>query len=147
MVDLHIAFTETRREKPVLSDWAPWVALALAVGGAVSYVVSMVLPYYVNDLNRFPLEDMPWGRDYTQMWPYDTSYSLPFGLAGIYALTCAPFVAGGVVMWAGFRLWVGWRTMTRPSRAITLLAVAVSIGTWGWLFTPLASTLVTWWLD
>lgn len=56
--------------------WAPWVALVLAVGGAVSYVLSTALPCYVNDLDRFPLEDMPWGRDYTETWPYDTARSL-----------------------------------------------------------------------
>ncbi len=50
-------------------------------------------------------------------------------------------------MWAGFRLWVDRRTMTQLSRAIMLLAAAVSIGTWVWLFTPLASTLLSWLLD
>jgi hypothetical protein len=36
----------------------------------------------------------------SEMWPHDTAYSLPFVLAGIYALMCAPFVAGAVAMWA-----------------------------------------------
>ena len=147
MVDLHIAPSGTTREQPVPSGRAPWVALALAVSAAMSYVVSMVLPYYVNNLDRFPLEDLPLAGDATEMWPYDTAYSLPFVVAGIYALMCAPFVAGAVAMWAGFRLWVDRRTMTPLSRAIMLLAAAVSIGTWGWLFTPLASALLSWLLD
>ena len=147
MADLELAPSEAQQEKWSRTGWGPWFALALAVGGVISYAVSMVLPYYVNDLDRFPLEDVPWGRDYTEMWPYDTAYSLPVGLAGVYAVLCAPFVAGGVVVWAGFQLWSQWRTMTRPAREITLLAAVVSIGTLGWLFTPLASTLVTWWLD
>ena len=147
MVDLHVAPSETTRGKPLPSGRAPWIALALAVSAALSIFFSMVLPYYVNDLDRFASEDLYLAGDPGQMWPYDTAYSVPFVLAWIYALACAPFVAGAVAMWAGFRLWVDRRTMTHLTRAVTLVAAAVSIGTWVWLLTPVSSTILYWVLD
>ena len=106
------------------------------------------MPYYVNDLDRFPLEEMPWGVDYTELWPYDTAWSFPVGLAGIYALLPAPMVAVGVTLWAGYWGVARWAVATWPARVATTLAAAISVGTLGWLMTsPLASTLVSWWLD
>lgn len=133
--------------KELVRSMAPWAALGLAIWGALSYVLGMVLPYYANDLDRFAQEDVPWGHDRSESWPFDTAFSLPSELAGIYAMVCAPFVAGGVAVWAGYRLWVDRRCMTRQSRAIILLAAAVCMATWGWLLTPLSSTLLIWWLD
>ena len=39
---------------------------------------------------------MPRGIDHTELWPYDTAYSFPVGLAGIYALLAAAIAAGTV---------------------------------------------------
>jgi len=128
--------------------WAPWLVLMLAVTVPASYGVSMLLPYYANDLDRFPLEEMPWGVDYTELWPYDTAYSFPIGLAGLYAVAVAPFVSVGIVVWVGYWWSARWQAATWSSRVATLLAVAFSLCTIGWLMTsPLASTLVSWWLD
>src|SRR5918994_279645 len=90
MVDLYVAPSETTRGKPLPSGRAPWIALALAVSAALSIFFSMVLPYYVNDLDRFASEDLYLAGDPGQMWPYDTAYSVPFVLAWIYALARAP---------------------------------------------------------
>lgn len=73
-----------------------------------SYAVSMLMPYYANDLDRFPLEEMPWGIDHTELWPYDTAYS--FRSVSQASTRC-------------------WRLRSRPAPS------------------PLASTLVSWWLD
>ena len=131
-----------------LGRWAPWLVLVLAATVPASYGVSMLVPYYANDLDRFPLEEMPWGVDYTELWPYDTAYSFPIGLAGIYAVAVAPFVSVGIVVWAGYWWSTRWRAATWSSLVATLLAVALSLCTMAWLMTsPLASTLVSWWLD
>lgn len=146
MANRSVAASETElRVKPELSLSAPWLAVALAVVGAGSYVVSMVLPYYAGDLDRFPLEQMPWGMDYSQVWPYDTDYSFAVDLAGMYAVWCAPFVAAGVLLWAMFRARY-WPALTRLANAVTLMAAAVSAATLVWLMTPLGSTLASWWL-
>ena len=147
MADLHIVPSEATREKPVRpSNRAPWIALALGVSAAMSYGVSMVLPYHVNNLDRFALEDLEGLALKAELWPTGTAYAVPVGIAGLYEIICAPYVARAVAMRAGFRLWTGRRTVTHLSRAITLLAAAVAIGTWWWLSTPLASALIRWWL-
>jgi hypothetical protein len=146
MADLHIAPSETTPSKPATSGRAPWIALTLALSAALSYVVSMLLPYYVNNLDRFPLEDLEGSALKAELWPADTAYAVPIAIAGLYAIICAPYVAGAVGMWSGFRLWTERRTMTHLSRTITVLAAAVSIATWWWLSTPLASALINWWL-
>lgn len=149
MVDLKNTIPETALHRDTSPRrWAPWQALVLAVTVPASYAVSMLLPYYANDLDRFPLEEMPWGVDYTKLWPYDTAYSLLFGLAGVYAVLVAPCVAIGVVLWVGYWWPARRQTATGSARVAVLLAVAVSAGTIAWLMTsPLASTLVSWWLD
>jgi hypothetical protein len=108
----------------------------------------MLLPYYANDLDRLPLEEMPWGVDYTELWPYDAVLSWPVGLAGIYAVLVAPLVAVATLVWVGFWWSVRGRSATWSSRVVTLLTVGISLGTIAWLMTSsLASTLVSWWLD
>lgn len=149
MADLRTSIPEVAlRRDPAPRWWAPWLVLVLALTVPASYAVSMVLPYYVNDLDRFPLDEMPWGVDYTELWPYDTAYALPVGLAGIYALAAGPLVAIGTVLWVGYWWNARWRTTTWSARVATSMAVAVSAGTLAWLFTsPLASTLASWFLD
>ena len=149
MVDLKNSIPEVALHRdPSPRWWAPWLVLVLALTVPASYAVSMVLPYYVNDLDRFPLDEMPWGVDYTELWPYDTDYSFPVGLAGIYAVLGAPLVAMGIVLWVGYWWNARWRTATWSARVATTLAVVVSVSTVAWLVSsPLASTLVVWFLD
>ena len=129
------------------SSGAPWLALSLVVGGAISYVVALLLPYYVNNLDRLALNEIPWRGEFVGMWPHNTAYSFLFSFAGAYALFFAPFVAGGVALWMGGRVWLLGQSMTRLSYAVTIAAAAVAVGTVGWLFTLLASTLITRWLS
>ena len=149
MADLRTSIPEVALHRdPSPRWWAPWLVLVLALTVPASYAVSMVLPYYVNDLDRFPLDEMPWGVDYTELWPYDTAYSFPVGLAGIYAILGAPLVAMGIVLWVGYWWNARWRTATWSARVATTLAVVVAVSTMAWLVSsPLASTLVVWFLD
>jgi hypothetical protein len=67
------------------------------------------------------------------------------GLLAMFALALAPFVAAGVVAWAGYRLWAERRAP--GTRSVLLAAVTVSIISLGWLTTPLAGELILWLLD
>lgn len=147
MGNLEALPSATEAEEAPRSSGAPWFALSLVVGGAISYVVALLLPYYVNDLDRLPLNEIPWRGEFVEMWPHNTAYSLPFSLAGAYAMLFAPLVACGVALWMGGRMWLLRQSMTRLSYAVTIAAAVVSVGTVGWLFTPLASTLITRWLN
>ncbi|MFC7724154.1 hypothetical protein ACFQW6_03480 [Nocardioides sp. GCM10028917] len=128
--------------------WAPWLLLAIATSLPASFAVSMLMPYYVNDLDRFPLDEMPWGIDYMELWPYDTAWSFPVGLAGIYAIVAGPMVAIGILLWVGFWWSARGGAATWTARVVTMLAVAITVSTITWLVTSsLASTLVSWFLD
>lgn len=135
---------EARREHV---DWSYWLVLVLAALGPVSYVLSMVLPYYANDLDRFPMAEVPWHRDASEMWPYDAPYGFVFTIAALYAIGLAPFVSGAVLVWSAVTLWVHRRTATWRSRAVVLAAAALAAASLVWLLTPLSSTLFIWLLD
>ena len=112
MPDLTNRAPEAAKRSEASRRWSvPWLMLVLAVSVPASFAVSMLMPYYANNLDRFPLEQMPWGVDYTQLWPYDTVYALPIGLAGIYAAAAGPIVAVMVLVWFVLYLWFkrrGW---------------------------------------
>jgi hypothetical protein len=136
------------RRDPTPRWWAPWLLLAVALSLPASFAVSMLMPYYVNDLDRFPLEEIPRGIDYTELWPYDTPWSFPVGLAGIYAILAGPMVAIGILLWVGYWWPARGGAATWTARVVTMLAGAITVGTMTWLVTsPLASTLVSWFLD
>ena len=93
MVDLKNRIPEVAMVRdPSPHRWSPWLALALAVTVPASYAVSMLLPYYVNDLDRFPLDEMPWGVDAAELWPHDTAWGGAVELATVYAVLAGPLV-------------------------------------------------------
>jgi hypothetical protein len=77
-----------------------------------------VLPYYANDLDRFPLADVAIGYpDPRDLWPYDTA------------------LGGGPLM-------------PRPAGPCgVLMALAVALGILVWLLSPFGVALMQWWLD
>jgi hypothetical protein len=128
----------------------PWssLPLVLAVGCALSYAVVLVLPYYVNDLDRYPLAEVASGaHDPKDLWPYTHWYGSFFALGGLATVGFGPLFAGGALVWALFDLWVLRRDRDVAGKVLVILAVVVTVGTLVWLRTSFASALVAWWLD
>lgn len=141
----HVVAEPTAADRPPARTWP---ALALAVGCAAAYAVFLVLPYYVNDLQRFPLSEVAVGyHDPKDLWPHSTALGPVFAFGGFFTLTLAPFVAFCTLAWAVVTLVVaraahGWR-----ERTSLFVAATVSLGTLAWLTTPFAEALMGWFLD
>jgi hypothetical protein len=124
-----------------------WPVLVLAIGCAAAYAVFFVLPYYANDLQRFPLADVAVGyHDPKDLWPRTTAWGPLFAFGGFVTLTFGPFMVVGTLGWAVAKLVAGHATRWR-GRAILLVAIAVSLATLVWLGTPFAGALMGWFLD
>ena len=125
-----------------------WPVLALAVGTALGYALFFVLPYYVNHLDRFPLEDVAMGyHDPKGLWPYGTALGLPFGLGSLLTMVFGPFVVFGVLGWVPFQLVDRRRDLGPLGVVVLLLAAAVAAATLVWLGSPMGGALMEWWLD
>jgi hypothetical protein len=134
---------------PTITARGPVILLGVVVGIVLAFVAGVVLPYYVNDLDRLPLAEVVSGRhDPKELWPETAG---PWGHllhgVGAYAVTLGHltliFAAGGSL--AGLALL--WRQLSTAARRalVTVLAVA------GTAFVVMASgwgqALATWTLD
>lgn len=124
---------------------AAWVALALALVGATSYVVALVLPYYAASLDQRPAGEPLYEHELSGLWPYDSPFGGAVGLLAMWALAVAPFAAVAVAAWSVHRLWT--TRAVAGARAVTVAALVVSVATVGWTLTPLHAELVVWLLD
>jgi hypothetical protein len=60
-----------RRDVARRSRRLAWLPLILVLACATAYGLFFVVPYYVNDLDQFPLEDVAGGaHDPSALWPY-----------------------------------------------------------------------------
>jgi len=125
--------------------WQPWLALGLALLCATSYVVALVLPYYVNGLDHRPPGESLYLHDLSEVWPYDTAYWWLVALLALFSLVLAPFVGFAVAFWSGWGLWAERRAPRR--RVVWFAATAVSTASVIWIFTPLAQELRIWLVD
>ena len=120
-----------RREAPAADaplGTASWrnVALLVALLGAVAalYAVGVLLPYYVNDLDRLPLSVVDdGGHDPKGLWP-QSGWAVPVQLAGLFALAFGPLVA-----LAGLGVAVAWLVSLwrRPADARGALSLALLV--------------------
>lgn len=136
--------TVRRRADREHVDWSYWLVLVLAALCPLSYAVSMVLPYYANDLDAIPVEELLARRGPGGVWPYDAPYGFLADGAALFALGLAPFVSGAVLVWSSMTLWLHRDSATWRSRAVVLAAAACAATALGWLLTPLSSTLIIW---
>lgn len=125
--------------------WHPWVALGLPLLCATSYVVALVVPYYVNGLHHRPAGESIYLYDMSELWPYDTAYGWLVSLLALFSFALGPFVGFGVACWSACRLWE--ERHAPRQRMIWLAAMLVSSTTVLWIFTPLAEELMAWLLD
>jgi hypothetical protein len=108
--------------------WHVAVLAAVLLGMLVLYAVGVLLPYYVNDLQRVPLEEVAGGRhDPLDLWPRNGLRG-PVSAAGLAGVAFGPAVAltavGVGVAW----LVSVWRRPT-PGRAALSVALVVVVAT------------------
>jgi hypothetical protein len=127
------------------SGWPP-LLLAMACAGA--YAVFFALPYYVNELDRFPLEEVAMGyHDPKDLWPHAQGGWASFRLAGMATFFLGPALALATLAWAVVRTRQGIMAGDLRRTAPALVAAAVAIGTMAWLFSPFGRALMSWFLD
>jgi hypothetical protein len=125
-----------------------WPPLLLAVACAGAYAVFFALPYYVNELDRFPLEEVAMGyHDPKDLWPHAQGGWASFRLAGMATFFLGPALALATLAWAVVRTRQGIMAGDLRRTAPALVAAAVAIGTIGWLFSPFGRALMSWFLD
>ena len=127
---------------------AVWLGI-VALAAAASYGLLVVLPYFVNDLDRFPLADVAIGyHDPKDLWPttipYIGGWLHLFGvLSMIFApstLLCVAFMCGFSSVWAMTRR--AWSVAA--VHAVVVLACLVATA---WFFSPFVQALVGWQMD
>lgn len=135
---------------PRLLHWwrGGWPPLLVALACAGAYAVFFLLPYYVNDLDRFPLHDVAAGfHDPKDLWPYAQGGWASFRLAGTATFYLGPALAMTTLAWAAVRTRQGIAAGDLGRTAPALVAAALTVSTLGWLFSPLGRALMGWFLD
>jgi hypothetical protein len=125
----------------------PGLALLVAVLAAVPYALCLALPYYVNGIHQRPAGETVYAYDLSMLWPYDTVLGGAVGFVAVVGVPTAPFVSAGVAVYSVFAAWAWRRTLRLREVALYAGAAAVGVATIGWLFTPLANTLLMWFWD
>lgn len=127
------------------ATWQPWLALALALLCALSYVVALVLPYYVNEVHQLPAGESLPPDEMPGLWPYDTAFGGLVSLLAVFSFALAPVVGAGVAGWSAIRL---WQDRHAPRQwMVWLAALVIAAASVAWIFTPLAAELRAWLID
>lgn len=124
--------------------------VAFALFGAALYGVGVLMPYYVNDLDRLPLRQVTYNHDPKDLWPQGPLAGL-VQIAGLLSLLLTPIVLGAAAVLSGCVLLYGlFARNERPSPAITLVLLGVVVGCIACLDfvgSPMWDALATWRLD
>jgi hypothetical protein len=144
-IPLDVSVATTPRRTWWRSGWPPLLA-SLACAGA--YAVFIALPFYVNGLDAYPLEDLATGRhDPLGLWPYTRGAAWEsFRVAGMATFLLGPAAAIAAGAWAVVRTHQGIAAGDLLRTAPALVAAAVAAGTVAWLFSPSGSALTGWFL-
>jgi hypothetical protein len=116
---------------------------------AASYAVFLVLPYYVNDLGRYPLDEVAIGyHDPKDLWPLNSGVgSVVWGLGGMFTIVFGPLVAICASLWALIKAGLSWQRLDARHR-FALVGTAVSgLGIIAFVVSPFGQALTRWWLD
>jgi hypothetical protein len=124
---------------PTITARGPGVLLGVVVAVVLAFGVGVVVPYFVNDLERLSLSDITSGRyDPKEMWPATAGrWAVPLRLAGAFAATAG--MAGVLLAMAGALIGLAarWRLSTAARRTcVTVVIVggltfAVMASAWG----------------
>jgi ABC-type Fe3+ transport system permease subunit len=111
---------------PVTVEWRWIAALATVVLAVLAlYCVGVLLPYFVNGLDRLPLEEVASGaHDPEDLWPQDM-WAGPVGMAGLFSVAFGLIVSLGAVGVGTAWLASLWRRPGpgRLPKSLTLLVV------------------------
>ena len=120
----------------------------LALACATTYAVVLVVPYYVNGMDQFPLEDVAIGyHDPKDLWPYDTGLAYFFEMGGLLIVRFGVLAVLTALVWSVVLL-VRYRTSLGSFRRGALrLAVVVALATLVWRASTFGQALTRWWLD
>ena len=137
--------TSTQRMSTPVTSWMPF---AVALTAALALAVFILLPFYANGLHHLPLDEVAGGaHDPKDLWPVagGSAFAGLFRLCGMLTLVTAPFVAVGCALYGGYAV---WRHRADRSRWLPdALTVALGVGVLGWLATPTARAIGTWFMD
>lgn len=128
-----------------------WLGALLMVSAV--WVSGLIVPYFVNDLHRLPLEEVASGRrDPKDLWPY-ASGSRPWGVLRLALLAIAlplmPILGiGSAVIGAGILLVPNRRErLTTSARNLTAAAILLGLGMAFLSLSPCGWALTAWALD
>ncbi len=127
-------------------------ALEMAIAAAVflvAYVLLVVLPYHVNDLDRLPLADVASGsHDPKDLWPTTIPYVGDWlHLGGVLSMMAAPMTLLVVALVCGFTsVQAVWQRAWDVATVHTAVAVVCAVAG-AWFLSPFARALATWQLD
>ncbi|SFP85915.1 hypothetical protein SAMN05660464_4487 [Geodermatophilus dictyosporus] len=127
---------------------ALWLG-ALSVVAVAVYGLLVVVPYFVNGLDRFPLADVAVGyHDPKDLWPTTIPYVGGWlHLAGMLAMGLAPMTLVSVALVCGLSsVWAVVRRAWSVSAVHAVVAVACGAAT-TWFSTPFAEALAGWQMD
>ncbi len=125
-----------------------WPPVVLALACAAAYALFFVVPYYVNGLDRYPLEDVAGGyHDPKDLWPHDTAYERFIDMGAYLTVLMGVVLVLTALVWSLVLLVRHRATLGWSRRVPLLLAVAVALGTLGWRMSTFGQSLTAWWLD
>lgn len=133
------------------AGWRGITVLTAAVLAAIAmYGVGVLLPYYVNDLDRLPLAEVASGaHDPKDLWPRNAFGGLA-QLAGFFSLVVLPFMTFVCVGVGGLWLVGLWRhrqAQRVPKSLVLLVVMAASVAALAFMFSATGEALTTWRLD
>lgn len=142
--------TTSRETAPLIpiSTRSPLLAVTFTAAPALLFVASILVPYYVNDLDSLPLAEVASGaHDPMGLWPQGAAGGWVQLAAGV-AIALTPL---GAVIGAGLSATAIARGARRgPDRSLVARAAVVltlSIAVLATYFSPVGSALVSWRLD
>ena len=133
------------RSRPIA--WLPLI-LVLVVGA--TYGLFLVLPYYVNDLDQFPLEEVASGaHDPKDLWPYRGRgrLSVIWAFGALFTVMLGPFILLAAPLWAALLMWRDRRALRVREWCALAMAILCGVALITELASPFHDALVNWWLD
>ena len=114
-----------------------------------AYGLFFVVPYYVNDLDQFPLREVAGGaHDPSELWPYRDGgvQSAIWDYGSFFTLILGGFIAFGAPLWAAVVMWRDRHALKVREWCSLGLAVLCGAALLTWL-DSFGASLISWWLD